>query len=263
MKFFLLILVWVHLAVFTATPTLAQSKSFKLDQTKFLLQTSANKELTESLIIKNLSDQVIEVNFAWEGYEFTSEHSIDFAQISPQKLTLQPFAIGSTEIMFKTPANLKPGDYYGRVLASVNNEKVEAKFTLRYLGELKESLELKSSEVLGKTIKLTLKNNGNVSTNASGKLTLTNFFGQNSSNKNIEHFEIKAKEEIIISHVVNTIPGPYQANLSLIFGDKKTQLTKVQPVWIQPIYFWTGSSFLVLIIIFGVFSLARFRRFHA
>lgn len=247
MKLFLLSVLFLWLLLLPKTALAADS--YVLDQDKFFLQTSADKESTEIVIVKNTTDQPINLSLVWKGYDPSLNHSLDFAKVQTNFIELQPFASGNVSVVFNAPESLKPGDYYGGLEISNGSATKTANFTLRNLGELKESLQISSIETDGNNLIISLNNNGNVTTSVGGKVIVTNFFGAEVLNKKIDQFEIKALDSGQLNYVINTkIPGPYQVRVESSFGQKENNHTQTASIWLYPYLFW-GIIILILTIV--------------
>lgn len=260
MKKFLLAITFNLLFLFFPSIVFA-STSFTLDQDNFLLQTSLEKPITETLIVKNLTDQKLDLTAEWNGYSNSIEHSIDFATIAQTKLTIEPFAITSLTVGFTPPKNLVSGDYYGFLKLKSPTETKTADFTLRILGKLSESVESNNVSLSGNNLTVYFKNTGNITSTIKGNLTISNFFGQEILNKNIDPFSLKASASGTKDFVLDTnIPGPYQVKVETSFGKKATTQTNVSTVWYLNLWLIT-MFFLIVIELSIVFIL--FKRRHA
>ncbi len=233
MKNLLLYISGIIVFLILPNPALGSS-AFELDQNNFLLQLPTNRQLTENLIVKNLSSEKLSVKLTWESPDNISPvHAIDFAKIQNPELQIEPYGIGSTEIDFIRPENLKAGDYYGQVKLAGASQTQTASFTLRLLGQLKESIRIDEVNYSKNQVNIMLQNSGNITTVVAGKLEVTNIFNQKVLDKNIDQFKVKASESIENSFRISSIlPGPYQVKIAYEFGDKKTLVTKLQTFWV-------------------------------
>lgn len=231
MKIFLLGFISILILLLFPEDVLA-SDSFVFDQDKFFLQTSADRVISETVLIRNLTDKQLTFSLSWVGYEKSIKKSIDFAILQQKELAIEPFAIQTIGIRFSSPEDLKPGDYYGSLKVQTDNESKVVNFTLRYLGQLNERIDLENVMLEGKTLLLEFNNTGNITTSVKGKLTVTNFFGQTVLSKNIDQFDLKASDSSRKEFVLTTlIPGPYQVKVERTFGSKATTQTEVSTVW--------------------------------
>lgn len=234
---------------------------FSLDQSNFFLYTSFDKELSETVVIKNLSDQAISVFLSWAPYEASLQHTIDFAQLQNSTVELQPFGVGTAELRFASPENLKPGDYYGSLLATTKGVVKKADFTLRFLGELTENVTLKSVAYADTSLTLSLENQGNITTSVKGKVVVTDFFGRIAAENSFPQTELKAEEKIDKTIDLPTIlPGPYQAKVELVSGQKDFNQSRVYSFWAELEFFSLGTIFLIVVLV-GAAGLAWWR-FH-
>ena len=228
---------------------LAESANFELDQTNFLLQTSTAKDVTETLLVKNLTDKPITVELNWTTGQLDSQRSLDFAKIQNPQLSIEPYSVGSSEILFTIPESLQPGDYYGGVFVNDGETSQAASITLRLLGQLKESVILKDFQVSGNKLQVSFENQGNISTDVSGKIKVTNPFNQKILEAEITQFSLKASSTDTKEFVISSkIPGPHQAKIEYFFGAKAVNQTKLES-------FWQGNLSLVIILITVLISL--------
>lgn len=253
MKILLLILSGLVVFLLNSNYVLAGPATFSLDEENFHLQTSAGKPLRELVSVKNLSSEILVLKLNWRPSSLT-QHSIDFASVSPSNLEIQPFGIGTVETFFETPENLKPGDYYGRLEIKNAGEERQIEFRLRLLGELKEEVELKEFDLNKENFHLKFENNGNISSLVKSQLTITDFFGRKLLSQNIDQFEIKAQDNNTISLAANLkVPGPYQAKIVTTFGTKETPQSALRSFWVKPNFFWAGIVFLTILLSGSIF----------
>lgn len=244
MKKILLAIVTTFLFARSVTFTSA-ADSFYLEQKNLFLQTSLEKPVTETLIIKNLTDQKLTLFTNWQGYEKALNHSIDFAIVNPTTLNIEPFSIGNLDLQFSHPLTLKPGDYYGSLRVFDEKNSQVANFTLRLLGKLDESVEISNMLLSGDRLTFDIKNTGNITAKVAGNLTVTNFFGQVIMYNKIDQFDLKSFDSSQNSFVFNNhIPGPYQVKVETFFGSKDTNQTNIYSLW----YF----NYWVMIIMIGL-----------
>lgn len=239
MKYLLLLVVSSFCLLITPRQIFA-AENFTLDQDNFFLQTSSGKQISETIVIKNTSDQVLSLKLTWQPSQHSSAHAIDFAQVLPETLEIQPFAIGTAELRFSSPANLKPGDYYGQLKVSTDKENSTASFTLRYLGELTEKLEFKGAKFELNMVFLSLENLGNITTAVKGKILVTNFWGIEVAKIEIGQKDVRAGESLTIESVIpDLFPGHYQAQVSLETGAKEVTQSKIYS-------FWSGLGMIIV-----------------
>jgi hypothetical protein len=240
---------------FLFAPIANAANSFEVEQTNFFLQASAGKELAETVILRNLTDQPITISVKWEGYS-ESSHTIDFAKLSTSELEIQPRGVANLQVVLTLPENLKSGDYYGQLNLLTNGSVETVNFTIRVLGELSEQIET-TVYSSAKGLNLILENRGNVTTLVDTKVSLTNFFGHEVGSQTINQFGLKALEKVEKQIVTDQLlPGPYQIKIESVFGTEKTPQTKLEKIWLEPYFFWAGV-FLLPILFMGSLILIR------
>lgn len=239
----------------------AQSSStFVALQKDFLLQTPIGKTLDQTIVIKSNSPTQEKVYLTWLGYELPpnevtdnkllTEHSIDFVVFPKFNDSIEPFGIINLPISFNVPNRLKPGDYYGTLVISSSDHQEKTNFTIRVLGQLNESIHLKSFRDTGMSTILEFENIGNRTSKVSVKNLLTYFF-----NKEINlntSFELKAGEKKTVKqNHQQLLPGFYEAKVSTSFGEKNTTVTKLYSFWVRGEFFI--FSLITLITTFIIF----------
>lgn len=246
--------------LFSFTSALASGNNlFRVGQTKFFLQTSTGKPLTEVLNVSNLTSSKIDLNLSWIGYNLEKNqiidqkllisHSIDFFNVDTASFSLEPFANQSLNLSFAPNENLPAGDYYGQLTIEANSQKIPIDFTVRILGQLKEGLVIESIKNSGQNLVLKIKNNGNITSNFSVSTKTERFLASTlkikSKDQSIRAGEIK---QVYIKHP-NLLPGYYQTAVSLTYGQKNYQVSQIFSFWIYPLVFALGLIVIVSFIL--------------
>lgn len=260
MKKLLFFLIITFFIVLFSKPVLGIS-SFELDQKEYLIQTSSVKEFAETAVIKNTTTKPLGLSLAWTRDKNVPTRFADFATLSSSKISLEPFAISTTEIKFVTPEDLKPGDYYASLVVSTasGDEIQRANFTIRYLGELKEEISQNSLDYRDGKLFLTLENKGNKTTKVRMHVKVTNIFGEQILSKDIDQFDLKASEIRTNSFVTNiTFPGLYKVQTEMVFGEKEAIQTSLNSIWVKKSLLLVVIALLTLtIFVLGLSFLLR------
>ncbi len=258
----ILLLISLSFFLLLATPkVIFASESIKFDQENFFLQTSGQKEVAETVVIKNQTEQPLTVNLSWEQYP-QSQHSLDFASLSTKELDLQPFSVGAVEVSMTIPKTLQSGDYYANLVAKTGSETKKSAFTLRFLGTLTQNVALKSTLYNNGNLNLIFTNQGNITSPVEGKIVTTNFFGQVVYSQKITTFDIKASETMTKTfETSNLFPGPYQTKIELLTGEKKVNQSSVSSFWVNPMLFVV--LILSSVIILALITVLLWRILHA
>ena len=256
-KLLSLVITLIFIVLFSK-PVLASPNSFEVPTKQYLLKTSIEKELQETVVVKNLLDEKQTLRLNWSVNSKVPTRYADFGTPSQTTFEIQPFSLASVPIKFVSPSTFKPGDYYAilNIVSEKTKEKIPVDFTIRYLGQLTEEIEQTSVSLTGNKLLITLENKGNITTKVSGKVKVSNFFGKVIMSKNIDQFDLKASEKSQKSFVLNSkFPGKYTVETSLVFGEKETTQTSLRNVWFNKILFW---SVFVLLVIFFLFIVLYF-----
>ena len=230
------------LATFFATPAFASTpQTFKLDQTDFLLQTSAGKTLSENIVVQNSTDQKQTLSVSFEGYKlpttqvldhsYLTKHNIDFATLPLQQIDMEPLASASIPIILKPLDTFPSGDYYGTLILKSNEETQKVNFTVRILGQIKENLEIKEIKNSGNYLVLKIANTGNISEEFSLKTTINRLLGGDISLTS-PRATIRSGEIIDVKFDHGQLlPGFFQTQTTLQYGAKATSVTKLYSFW--------------------------------
>lgn len=253
-----------------ATPAFATTpQTFKIDQTDFLLQTSAGKTLNENIVVQNLTDTKQSLLISFEGYtlpakevldqSYLTKHTIDFAYLTTAQVELEAFTSSTVPIVLRPPSRYPSGDYYGSLILRNNDSTQKVNFTVRILGQLKEGIEIKEIANSGNFLVYKVINHGTIASSFSFKSVVNYFLVQNklldSGKETIRSGEIR---EIKINHG-KFLPGYYQTQTTLKFGSKETNVTKLFSFWVNPEFFLIS----VITIVFSFVLYFVFKRRQA
>lgn len=210
---------------------------------KLFIRASTGSTTRETILLKNLTSSVLNLKLGWKGYEPTKKHSINFASLSTETLTLQPYGVDTIEIEFDVPKNAAAADYYGALFA---NGEEQTEFTVSVSGKLIEDIRVENFSDEGRRLNLTLLNNGNRTTKIIEQVEIRDLFG-NTTNLNLEDLELKAgdRKTFELNHG-SLFPGLYQAKISLNYGSKENQLS-VHSFWISGKLLLIAGSIIIAI----------------
>lgn len=268
MKKLLLLTVFI-LYLLSQNDTLAASSNLKIENKDYLLQGSAGINLVEYIVITNSSETVQRIETKWSGYklsksqvvsdEFLINHSIDFANLPQTTIDLGPFDTGSLTIEFNIPSTLKSGDYYGSLELNSATGKEVVDFTIRILGELTEQVQINESKATKDTLIFKVANTGNISSDFSISSALDKFIGADIKQR-IDKQTLKAGETREVSiKFGNLLPGYYQTENKLTYGNKDTEKTSLYSFWVRQEFFIVSvlTLFLSLIVIWFIKSSSK------
>ena len=262
------ILVLIFSASF-ATPVFAITpQTFKIEQTDFLLQTSAGKTLNESIVVQNSTDTKQTLLISFEGYRlpenqvldqsYLIKHNIDFATLPLQQIDIEAFSNTVIPIVLTPPETYPSGDYYGSLILKSNDSTQKVNITVRILGQLKESVEIKETRNSGNFLVYKVVNVGTIASSFSIESKLNWFPSQgktlNSNKQTIRSGEIR---EIKINHG-DLYPGFFQSQTTLKYGAKETSITKLFSFWVNPEFFLI--SLVTIIFSFVLYFVFRRRK---
>lgn len=225
--------------------------------------------MEETLILKNFTDQVVDVRLEWIPYsksnakvikqDFLTKHSIDFAVMPETKITLQPQETKPVTISFTVPKDIISGDYYGSVLATDGQTQTKADFTLRILGKLTETIE-GNSYFDNKRLKIELSNMSNKTTQIEVSASLNSLLGH-VKQMSFDKRELLSGEVVTVqTQELDLLPGYYQAKIDLKYSDKALEKMLIVSFWVHPEVFIVSFGTLVLsIVLFIYFRIAMKR----
>ncbi|HSX57781.1 MAG TPA: hypothetical protein VLE47_00725 [Candidatus Saccharimonadales bacterium] len=259
----LLFLISVGLFLFVIKAP-AFAGDFSLPQKNYSIQIASGKEQVEQVLISNSSAKEQTINLSWQGYtlpadqiissQFLTIHNLDFASPEVSQITLQPYAVGSVAVVFKTPDSLKPGDYYGSLVLKNGTTSTQASFNALFAGALVEDTKVSDTSTENKKLKVILENTGNIATKTKLEILVTDFFGKKVVAVESNEYDLKAGQKLTQSFPLkNLLPGFYRAQIKLISGRADTAQTKL--------YFFNYQVWLIwlvgLIVLIGTVLLVR------
>jgi hypothetical protein len=237
----------------------ALNKVFSVPQGDFFIQTSSGKTITETVLVKSGSSAVVKIRSSWQGYTLTKEalvndsflnqHSIDFAVIDQTNFEIQPFGTNVINVNLSVPDQIKSGDYYGVLALTDGQNEEKVNFTLRVLGQVSEKITLEGFQKDSSGFKLKVANEGNITTKLKAKLKVSDFVGKIDELETGETSVKAGQITTLEASLKQLLPGYYQAEVSLIFGDKLTQTTSVHSFWVWPEFFLGSLIVAVLVLL--------------
>ena len=259
------ILIVIFASLFATSAFATTPQTFKIEQTDFLLQTSSGKTLNENIVVQNSTDTKQPLLISFEGYKlptnqvlgqsFLTKHNIDFATLPLQQTDVEAYGSVTIPIVLIPPDTYPSGDYYGSVILKSSAETQKVNFTVRILGQLTESIDIKEIRNSGDFLVFKVVNVGTIASSFSIISKLNWFLGQdkiiNSNKETIRSGEIR---EIKLNHG-KFLPGYYQTQTTLKFGSKETTVTKLFSFWVNLEFFIV--SFLTIIVSFTIYFLVK------
>lgn len=245
----LLLLFFLLLLCFPVSIFATETKNFSIDQKEFFINTSNQKQISEIVLLKNISAQEIKLTATWEKESIKTDRTIDFATIEGTNLTLQPYSTANIGIKFSVPQNIKSGDYYGNLSIKERNQIQKIPFTIRVLGQLSEKITIRETKFDKDKLLIRVLNEGNITTQVKGIVSLSNQFNSRSYNLASKKLKVGEDSTYIISTPLK-IPGFYKASVNLRFGTKDYPVSSFSDFWVNPIFFWISGLTLLLALIF-------------
>jgi hypothetical protein len=138
---------------------------------------------------------------------------------------------------FSIPKEISSGDYYGDLVLSSGTEVGKIPFTIRVLGKLEEKVVLEQVTKDGSALKLKVANRGNRTSKVSAKLKINDLLGT-VDQPQTQTLNLKAGEISLLSATHKTLlPGIFQTEISLIYGEKDTQNSSLFRFLIWPQFY--------------------------
>lgn len=242
------------LLLFLLPSYVSAAGNFEVEQKDFFFQTSAGKQLTEIVVIRNQTIDPLTLNLSWAGYNLL-QHSIDFSSLDRTSITLQPLSTEPIGVSFSVPAEIKSGDYYGSLIVSDGTNSQEIPFTIRVLGGLTEKIIIRNTSYSNNQVSFDVINEGNITTQIAGKVKIDSLFS-NVRTEDFDTFKLRSGESKTVKVSQNNLlPGYYRGEVSAKYGTKDYQVNSFFSFWVNLNFY--SVSLLTLAIIMSVFLIHR------
>ena len=183
----------------------------------------------------------------------------NWIQVTPSgDTTVEPGQTADFEVVISVPENADPGGHFGSVVfqtipqqrqdsAAAVSQEVATVILVRVPGDVTEELAIKSVKAFGSpifasntpiTIEAVVENFGNVHLKPTGTVSVTNVFGKQVDNMEIESNNVIPGAERKMNAAWEDPGfrfGPYTARITMVYGKDNQIITAQTTFWVIPL----------------------------